>query len=163
AAVGTQYSVMQMTSIPAGDGGMRLDRGLSEFHRGQRLVVAYTWDLPGPRTGWWRYALGGWSITGITTFQSGTPFTVVNGLDRNNDTVLTDRPDIGNPAASLSSRAYLAPGCPAAYWNPDTNTCVTPSEVHWIQAPLGSLPNAATVGRNTLLTGGTNNFDLSLF
>jgi hypothetical protein len=28
---------------------------------------------------------------------------------------------------------------------------------------VGSLPNASTVGRNTLETGGANNFDLSLF
>ena len=32
--------------------------------------------------------------------------------------------------------------------------------MHWIEG-IG-FPNAATVGRNTLLTGGTNNFDLNL-
>jgi hypothetical protein len=38
--------------------------------------------------------------------------------------------------------------------------CVSPGDVHWIQG-LG-LPNASTVGRNTLLAGGINNFDLTL-
>ena len=38
-----------------------------------------------------------------------------------------------------------------------------PSKVHWVQPPVGRLPNAATADRNTLLTGGTNNFDLTLF
>ena len=51
----------------------------------------------------------------------------------------------------------------AGYQNRDTGACVEPSQVRWVQAPVGSLPNASTVGRNTLETGGTNNFDLSLF
>jgi len=36
-----------------------------------------------------------------------------------------------------------------------------PSDVYWVEG-IGP-PNASTVGRNTLLTGGTNNFDLTLF
>jgi hypothetical protein len=151
-----------LTSIPAGQGGMRLDRGPSDFHRGQRLTLSYIWVVPGPTKGWRSYALGGWSIAGITTFQSGTPFTVINGVDRNNDAGGTDRPDIGNPAASLFSRAVAAPACGSGYQNRDTNACVAPSEVRWVQAPVGLLPNASTVGKNTLVTGGTNNFDLTL-
>ena len=38
--------------------------------------------------------------------------------------------------------------------------CVTPADVHWIQGT--GLPNASTVGRNTLRAGGINNFDVSL-
>jgi hypothetical protein len=34
---------------------------------------------------------------------------------------------------------------------------VTPRDVRWIQG--SGLPNGSTVGRNTLLTGGTDNFD----
>ncbi len=153
-----------LTSIPAAQGGMRLDRGLSDFHRGQRLTFSYTWVVPGPAKGWKRYALGGWSMAGITTFQSGTPFTVQNEIDRNNDAVTgADRPDIGNPAALLYSRAVVNAACGSGYRNPDTNACVAPSEVRWVQAPVGLLPNASTVGRNTLLTGGTNDLDLTLF
>ncbi len=47
------------------------------------------------------------------------------------------------------------------YRNPDTNGCVTPADVHFAQAGL-SLPGTATVGRNTLFAGGTNNWDASL-
>jgi hypothetical protein len=162
AAVTTQNSTPQLTSVPVWQGGMRIDRGLSDFHRGQRLTLAYMWVIPGPVTGWRSYALGGWSIAGMTTFQSGTPFTVQNRLDRNNDTVPADRPDVGNPAALLFSRAVVAPACGSGYRNRDTNVCAAPSEVRWVQAPVGLLPNAATVGRNTLLTGWTNNFDMTL-
>jgi hypothetical protein len=159
----TQNFVNQLTSIPVAQGGMRIDRGLSDFHRGQRLTLAYIWVVPGPTRGWRSCALGGWSIAGITTFQSGTPFTVQNRVDRNNDASPADRPDIGNPAASVFSRAVVAPACGTGYRNRDTNACAAPTEVRWVQAPVGMVPNASTVGRNTLITGGTNNFDLSLF
>ena len=33
-------------------------------------------------------------------------------------------------------------------------------DVHWIERK--GLPNASTVGRNTLLAGGTNNLDVNL-
>ena len=38
--------------------------------------------------------------------------------------------------------------------------CVNAGDVHWVQG-IG-LPNAFTVGRNTLLAGGINNFDVTL-
>jgi hypothetical protein len=151
---------MNQTSVPVSQGGLKLDHGISDFDRPQRLTIAYLWATPGPRSGWWKYGLGGWSIAGITTLQSGTPFTVANGSDRNGDVYAADRPDIGNPAALLSSRAGIAPGCSTSYRNPDSAACVNPETVHWIEGV--GFPNAATVGRNTLRTGGTNNFDLNL-
>src|ERR1044071_6859740 len=36
----------------------------------------------------------------------------------------------------------------------------TPREVHWVEGV--GFPNVSTVGRNTLRTGGTNNFDLNV-
>jgi hypothetical protein len=149
-----------ITSVPISQGGLKLDRGLSDYDRTHRLTITYMWVIPGPRSGWWKYALGGWSVAGITTFQSGTPFTVANGSDRNYDTFLEDRPDIGNPNAPLNTRANIFPACASGYKNPDTGSCVTPGEVHWVEGV--GFPNAATVGRNTLHTGGTNNFDLNL-
>ena len=50
--------------------------------------------------------------------------------------------------------------CVTGYRNPDTGLCVSPGEVHWVQA-VGP-PDASTVGRNTLVAGGINNFDVSL-
>ena len=149
------------TSIPISQGGLKLDRGLSDFDRTHRLTIAYLWAVPGPRSGWWKYPFGGWSVAGITTFQSGTPFTLANGpgSDRNNDGIPADRPDIGNPGAPLNSRAVIAPRCGSGYQNPDTGSCASPDSVHWIEGT--GMPNASTVGRNTLRTGGTNNFDLN--
>jgi outer membrane receptor protein involved in Fe transport len=149
-----------MSSVPISQGGLKLDRGLSDYDRTHRLTIAYSLAIPGPRSGWWRYGFGGWSVAGITTFQSGTPFAVGNGTDRNGDAVLADRPDIGNPNAPLNTRAIIFPKCATGYQNPDTLSCVSPSDVHWVEG-IG-FANTATAGRNTLHTGGTNNFDLNL-
>ena len=149
-----------LTSVPVSQGGLKLDRGLSDFDRRHRLTLAYLWMIPGSRSGWRKYAFGGWSLAGISTFQSGTPFTVANGFDRNNDAIQEDRPDIGNASAPLNTRAIIFPSCATAYQNPDTLGCVAPGDVHWLEGT--GFPNAATVGRNTLHTGGTNNFDLNL-
>jgi hypothetical protein len=94
------------------------------------------------------------------TIQSGTPFSIANGSDRNNDVIHGDRPDIGNPNAPMNTRAIIFPTCATGYQNPDTGSCVRPSDVHWVEGK--GFPNAATVGRNTLRTGGTNNFDVNL-
>lgn len=148
------------TSVPVAYGGLQLDRGPSDFDRPHRLTLVYLWSFPGIGTGWLKHALGGWSIAGITTFQSGTPFSVGNGSDRNNDAVTADRPDIGNPSAPLPSRAVLFAQCASGYRNPDNGSCTTARDVHWVEGV--GFPNASTVGRNTLRTGGTNNFDLNL-
>lgn len=156
---------LNLMSMPVSQGGLKLDRGVSDYNRSQRLTIAYIWDLPGPRRGVAKLALGDWSIAGITTLQSGTPYSLQNGFDRNNDGFPNDRPDIGNPLAPLNTRAVITPtsgvgACSTGYRNPDTGTCVTPGEVHFVEGQ--GLPNSRTVGRNTLLTGGTNNWDIAL-
>ena len=166
--VDPQYFAANLTSVPVAQGGMKLDRGLSDFHRGQRLTMVYQWEIPGPSRGLWKQVMGGWSIAGITTFQSGTPYTIQNGSDRNRDGWNGDRPspDIRNRNAPINSRAQIWPttgpqGCPAGYRNPDTNACASPADVYWVEGT--GFPNGSTVGRNTLFTGVTNNFDASIF
>jgi outer membrane receptor protein involved in Fe transport len=158
-------TTMNVTSIPEPLGGMKLDRGPSDYDRTHRFTAAYIWNVPVPGDHLWKHTLDGWSISGITTFQSGAPFTVANGFDRNNDGILQDRADIGNPKAPLNTRGVVTPAsgslaCATGYRNPDTGLCVSPSDVHWIEGK--GLPNASTVGRNTLKTGGIGNFDLGL-
>ena len=55
-------------------------RGLSDFDRRHRFVVSYRYDLPFLKnaTGAKGALLGRWTITGITTFQSGTPFSIID-------------------------------------------------------------------------------------
>ncbi|HEY4710168.1 MAG TPA: TonB-dependent receptor [Candidatus Acidoferrales bacterium] len=53
--------------------------GLAAFNRPQRLVIAYSYDLPYKHTeGLTGKLLGGWAISGVTTIQDGEPLTVAD-------------------------------------------------------------------------------------
>lgn len=60
-----------------------LNKGLSNFDQKHRLVLTYLWEIPGPKQGWQGRVLGGWSLSGVTTFQSGFPFNVVSTTSGN--------------------------------------------------------------------------------
>ena len=61
---------------------LKNSRGLSDFDRTHRLAVSYRYDLPffASAEGWKHKVLGGWSISGITVVQSGTPFSINDSL-----------------------------------------------------------------------------------
>jgi len=90
---------------PADNLNLQLERGPSSFDVRHRFVGVYVLDLPiGPghrllgwENGFARQVFGGWQISGITTVQSGAPFTVVlGGADRSgfNRGGAIDRPDV---------------------------------------------------------------------
>ena len=55
-------------------------RGLADFDRTHRVIISYSYELPffAQSKGITHALLGGWFISGITTFQSGAPFTVLD-------------------------------------------------------------------------------------
>jgi hypothetical protein len=59
---------------------LNASRGLSDFDRPHRFVASYRYDLPFYKgeTGVKAALLSGWALSGITTFQSGTPFSVTD-------------------------------------------------------------------------------------
>jgi hypothetical protein len=59
---------------------LRNSYGLSDYDRKHRLVVSYVYDFPffSSATGPKAALLKGWYISGIVTFQSGRPFTVLD-------------------------------------------------------------------------------------
>ena len=59
--------------------------------------------------------LGGFEISGVTTFESGVPLTVVNGVDADSIGGNLDRPDF-NPAGAPGTRAI--PSVATATLNP---------------------------------------------
>jgi hypothetical protein len=63
---------------------LRADRGNSDFDNRLRYVGSYSYELPFFRDskGLLRQVLGGWGASGVTTFQSGLPFNIVEGQDR---------------------------------------------------------------------------------
>jgi hypothetical protein len=56
-------------------------RGVSNFDRTHRLVIAGTWNVPGPEhatSAAIRKFGDGWSVSGIATLQSGLPFSILD-------------------------------------------------------------------------------------
>jgi hypothetical protein len=59
------------------------ERGRSMFDARHRFVLSYQWMLPfwkSPQY-WYQHVLANWQVNGITTFMSGTPFTVYDSRD----------------------------------------------------------------------------------
>ena len=163
----TDSSNSSLASVPAFQGGLKLDRAVSDYHRQNRFVVSYVWEIPGPRTGFFNQVLGGWRISGITSFQDGAPFTLINGLDRNGDGLAgSDRPDVGNPNAPHNTRAQIVPvaTCATGLRNPESGQCVTRNDVYAVLVGANTgFPGPATFGRNTERTNPVENFDMSFF
>ncbi len=134
---------------------LALTRASSNFDQRHLLNVGYVYDLPiFQNKGLTHTILGGWQISGITTFQTGTPFSVVDGLFNagvGNGTGLGSFLDqVGNPNAvpvlSSSPQGVYGP----LLFNPAA-----------FAAPQGL--SFGTVGRNSLNNPSRTNFDMGLF
>lgn len=146
--------------IPHVLGGERNERAVSLFDRTHRAVFTYVYDLPFMRDqrGMLGQVLGGWQLSGVTTFESGVPFTVGNGQDSNGLAGNNDRPDF-NPSGLKGVRAVPSSTSPTGYVNPDANNApIDPATARYIGLPAG-IGRTGTLGRNTERTKGTNNFD----
>lgn len=140
-----------------------IDRANSDNDRRHRFVLNYVWDIRGPKSGVLGQVLGGWALSGIWQLESGVPFTISNGIDRNRDgQAAPDRPDISNRNAPITSRAIIVPTatCATGYQNPDSVTCVAPTDVYWIQGT--GLPNANTARRNSMNSLTFERIDLNI-
>jgi hypothetical protein len=142
-----------------------LDYGPSDNDRRHIWVSTLQWNIRGPKQSFLGQIFGGWSVAPIITLQSGTPYTPINGLDRDFDgSMLGDRPDVGNPNAPVTSRAIpvsLAT-CATGLRNPDTASCVTANDVHWIAVAGYNPPSALTARRNSVYTTGLVNVDANI-
>jgi hypothetical protein len=83
----------------------RQQYGLAAFNRPQRFVVSYSYQIPYKGEGWKGKALGGWGVSGVTTIQDGLPFTVTDGINGNEATLLYGS---SVPPTGPYSRAELA-------------------------------------------------------
>src|SRR5262249_32204101 len=147
-------------------GGDRLDRGVSLYDRTHRASITYVLQAPWLRDqrGAMGHLLGGYELAGVTTFESGVPFTVSNGLDADGIGLAgIDRPNV-NPSGRRGVRAVPQvdnQGFITGYVNPDDNNSpIDPSTAYFIGNPgytpglPGSVPRVGTLGRNTERTPG---------
>jgi len=164
----------QQASFPSIFGGQALERAVSFFDRPHRFSLTYVYELPFMRDqrGFIGHVLGGFQLSGVTTFESGVPLTVVNGQDADSIGGNLDRPDF-NPNGQTGVRAVPAIAtatvnpCSVAvgatfYTNPDAGSaCINPANAMYIGLLAGS-GRRGTLGRNTLRTPGQNNWNVNL-
>ena len=123
-----------------------LNRGLSDFHRKHRLIMSWTWDLPFRGN---RFA-DGWQISGVGTFQSGRPFSIIDGDFS------------GFLFASQNPRPNLAPGAThedlvtEGSVNSRINNYLNPDAVTISGAQFGNL------GRNVVIGPDQRRVDVSV-
>jgi len=129
-----------------------LDYGPSDFNVNQRFVASYVYQLPVGRGKKFagqinraaNIAVGGWQLSGITTFQSGFPFTVTAN---DNQSVLD----------SQFVHANYTPGC-----NIHSNLTKPFQRINtdcFSQPDVGAYGN---LGRNSFRQPGLNNWDMAI-
>ncbi|HEY0704938.1 MAG TPA: carboxypeptidase regulatory-like domain-containing protein [Candidatus Acidoferrales bacterium] len=138
----------------------RANRASSNFDERQIFTFSYVYSLPsGHLEGWKKMALGGWQYSGITTFYTGQPFSVLNGIFADNAGVANgvgangSYPDlVGNPYSKPSQAILdaLPPGSPPLLYNPAA-----------FAQPTGLTFGTAT--RNILNNPSRLNFDMALY
>lgn len=119
------------------------DRGPADFDLRHRFVTSFLYDLPFAKNNRW---IGGWSISGIVSLQSGVPFSVFDSAyDSNKDGLFEDR--VSYIGSGAITNAVLGKGSPADGYMSASNFAdtVCPASVNqglWCDG--GSSRNALT-------------------
>jgi outer membrane receptor protein involved in Fe transport len=183
-AVGLGSTNGSLSAIPAIFGGQANDRGLSVDDRTHRAAFTYVIESPffKDQQGVLGRILGGFQISGVTTFESGVPFTVTNGFDADGVGGAGDRPTF-NPNGQRGVRAvpvvnaqgfitgYINPeivltrnaaGQPLTYAPIDPNTAQFIVNPTYVPGLAGSVIRIGNLGRNTERTPSVYNTNLTL-
>lgn len=129
---------------------LAFDRGLSDYDRTHVFNASVVWEVPFLRNAANRLVrtfVAGWQLSGLTSIQSGQPFSVLDGQDISRTGVGLDRPNvIADPHLSTGRdrRAKIA-----KYFN----------TAAYQYQPIGTFGNSS---RNALRGPGYANVDLSL-
>ncbi len=142
-------------------------RGLRRLDQPRCLVLVYTYDLPAFRRqhGAVGRVLGGWQVSGISTFAAGNPVTVALGYDLNGDGIAGDRPWLANLAVFGKSfdNARINPATGHQF----SQDAIPASAFFPTAANTGAWPwypgtgYVASAGRNIFRLEGQNNFDVA--
>lgn len=140
------FTIPGQQTRPQSSRDLAAERGLSAFDVRHRFVASYIYELPfftgvsGARS----YVLRGWKLSGITTIQTGHPFTVEDTADPSLDSAVGDRTDlIRDPNLPADRRT------PERWFDTTAFKRFTP-------------PAFGNAGRNILFTDGIVNFDIGL-
>ncbi len=126
-----------------------LEYGPAVFDRTHAFSSGVAWELPHVTQ---NRAIGAllndWQVSAIILLQTGNPFTVVAGVDLNQDGVNNDRPDLAQPAL-LGNNVF------------DSPNKVIPRAAFDNSLPAGAF-RIGTLGRNTFRRDAVHNVDFAL-
>ena len=133
-----------------------MNRASSNFDMRQMLNIGYVWDMPFFKTpGLANKILGGWELSGITSWLTGTPYTVTNASQ------YTDNAGVGNGVGTGSYADRIG--------DPTSNIPNIPNPGF---GPLIGNPNAFAAprgltfgdsGRNSMRNPSYTNWNMALF
>jgi hypothetical protein len=138
-------------TLPSVPFNMRLDKARSAFDTPHRFVLNGVYTLPEffKQKGIWGRIVDGWMLSGITTMQQGSPFTILNG---------------NNPLGILPGQISTINFSQRAGFNPNgdfnTGTSSTVANPMWLAYANNS--GLIGAGANIRRTGDTFNTDLAL-
>ena len=103
---------------PVDSYSFKTERGLTTYNRSHVFVFSYIYPLPFWRTGseWYKYILGGWQISGVTTIQTGLPLNLSINPDQAGIGQTGQRPSVvgdwaRTPARNTNGSTRLPSGC----------------------------------------------------
>jgi hypothetical protein len=131
----------------------RADRGNCDQDIRHRNVLSYIYELPlyKDQRGFAGKILGGWQMSGVTVFQTGTPFNITEPTDRSLSGAGSDRPDwVGTGELEFFDprNTDTANGGPNRSFNGTGGGTAT----------AGTNPNFRRVGSGTSLAAGAGRF-----
>jgi hypothetical protein len=126
------------------------DKALSNGDRPHLFVASYVWQLPKFKRAplLIRQVIGGWQHNGIVRLLSGTPFSIISGIDNSFAGVGQDRPDLLCDPRLSGDRSRVEKA--AQYFNPSCFRANAPGTF-------------GTAGRNILRGPGRSVVNLSVF
>lgn len=155
--------------------GARSLRGISRLSQPHRFTLSYVYEIPFRRSqpGFFGHVLGGWELSGVTTFGSGNPFTVFLGYDLNGDGIGGDRPYLRDPSIlgrsvdngrvnPATGKKFSQEQLPITAFSPDPSVDAASFAAlkNWPWFPGSGL--VGNLGRNTFFSHGQNNWDLAI-
>ncbi len=144
-------------SFPRDPLDLNSDKGPSDNDVTHRFVISYIWQVPKVARfghGVANKIINGWDFNGITTIQSGTPFTVLSGKD----TSLT----AGQQASPLEHADAVPGQNPTLDPNRSHNDLIN-EYFNTAAFQLSAEGTFGNVGRNTLRGPGIVDFDFAIF
>jgi hypothetical protein len=129
----------------------KMIKGPSDFDHTHRVVTSYVWEIPfgNHMKGIGGKVIGGWQLTGVQQFQTGSPMTVVTGKDNSLTGLGRDRAiptgadpaqPGGDPLLQWFNKAAFAPNTTGTFGLLGKGTLRGPRMFSWDMGAFKKIP-----------------------